>query len=289
MKKMIIVISAGVLVCTAIILLLVRFGGDRSPPKERNGNHQTEDDSDKFTDQTSSHSRFREEIRRRDKGLPRADGVASIADVDLPLFFEDDSLTDSVRNEIELDLERLNIARDSHTIYLKEASDSVIHFSGGDIEVPDLFYNELNAVRKIDGTDQLLVSTALSDAYVKAIEFREQHRKEYDALIATIDRIDRNRPEDVTEDNADEILSTEIKFKVSNEQKASQRREAVSSISSLNFLHPSVLEFRLEEFDGQQNLVAYLHAPAPGADTYVTIGFVWRDERWSAVLGPPGT
>jgi hypothetical protein len=149
MKKMIIIFAAGVLVFAALILLLVRLDGDRSPSNDRDEGRQAGGDSFKNPGQSLPHSRSSDEVQRGNGVLTDADGVATIADVDLPLFFEDGTLPDSIRHEIELDLERLNIARDSHTIYLKKGSDSVIHFSGGNIDVPDLVYNELNAVRKI--------------------------------------------------------------------------------------------------------------------------------------------
>lgn len=295
MKKMIIIFAVGVLVCAALILLLVRFDGDRSLSNDRDERRQVGGDSVKNPGQLLPHPRSTDEVQRRNGVLPEADGMASIADVDLPLFFEDNTLTDSVRGEIELDLERLNIARDSHKIYPKEASDSVIHFSGGDIDVPDLVYDELNAVRRIDGTDHLLVSRALSDAYVNAIEFRDRHQTEYDALIATVDRINRTRPEDVTEENAldimpfpsDEGLSPSLQVEIV----ANNLREAeylLPSVFDLQLRDPREFGINAKDIPSGEMLSSIIYARIFESDSYYPILFFWDGARWIAAVAGPG-
>lgn len=225
-------------------------------------------------------------------GISEADGVLKIAGIRFPIHFEDDGLPDDVRREIEVDLEGLNFARNSFEFFPTDRGDSsekLIHFTGGDIDVPEIVYDGVSLIRVIEGVESIIIASHLSDRYLDAIAFRNQHLEQYESLLATMDRIKRTKPEEVTLNNVDEVLPVRVvSGRFVSDTIAQQKMESVAEIVTLDFVRPSVLQFRSEEFGDELTLISLLHARVPDLDSHYTLGFAWLDDRWHVVLGSPG-
>jgi hypothetical protein len=213
----------------------------------------------------------------------RADGVASIADIQLPLYFEDEGLPEKVRKTIEVDLEAVFSTMTTHrrdNLIVNGVEREWLTFEGGQDEVPDVVREEFGTIESVDGNEFFRVSKKLSDAYERALEFRSEHVEEFRALSQTIDRVERM--------NLSSSPSA-LNVIVQGRQSEKIQEHVLKLLSEAHLRGPSVLNFGFQEYESDQVLSAKLYVSDASDGASTEIFFIFVDGEWAAVVGTPGT
>lgn len=218
----------------------------------------------------------------------QADGVASIADLQLPLHFEQGSVPEEVQSAIEVDLEAMFSTMSSHRrdkLIVDGVEREWVTFEGGADELADVVREEFGAIEQIGGREFFRVSKDLSDAYQKALEFRQDHDQEYNKLTEVVDRLRGMESRDMGSSGSPNAPKVIVRGAKSDEIQS----HIIKLLADAEFRGPSLLELGLQEYEKAEVLTAKLHVTDSPNGSSGEIFFIFVDGEWAAVFGTPGT